>query len=77
MNKTKLKRLSTGFRQDTVETFAEYQKRQRPRKNPYLSEPHAEPTLVDIGGTKIIFKYEMYGSKILFSKPIGSGRSCY
>ena len=32
INATKLKRLSTGFRQDTVETFAEYQKRQRPTK---------------------------------------------
>ena len=55
MNATKLKRLSTGFRQDTVETFAEYQKRQRPRKNPYLSEPHARPTLVDIGGAQKSF----------------------
>ena len=63
INETKLNRLSNRFRQDAVETFAEYQKRKRPRKNPYLSEPHARPTLVDIGGAqKSFFKYEKSGS---------------
>ena len=76
INETKLNRLSTRF-QDAVETFAEYQKRKHQKKS-YLSEPHARPTLVDIGGHKSHFLSTKSRLKQRCrSKTIGSDRSCY
>ncbi len=47
------------FSNDNKETFAEYQKRNAKKINPYLSSPYAKPKLVDIGSTRKDFYAEI------------------
>ena len=52
------------FSNSDKESFAEYQRRNVNKKNPYLSAPCAEPKLVDIGQTQKDFYTERESSNI-------------